>query len=100
MAVKSTTFQVALIVILIVGLLLIIQSSWTLAQLNKTVADACNCSGVTDQDVNSLKMYAIITLLVGLGVVVYAILMFIMPTSEKRKEFQKRISARFASQNA
>jgi uncharacterized membrane protein YgaE (UPF0421/DUF939 family) len=99
MAVRSTTFQIAIIVMLVVAIILIIQSSWTLAQLNKTVGEGCSCSGVTDQDLNSLRMFNIITILVGLGVSVYAVLMLIMPTKAKREEVKGRIASRFASQN-
>jgi len=101
MAVKSSTFQIALIVILIIGVILIIQSSWTLAQLNKTIGDGCNCSGVSNQELDSLRLFAILTLLAGLGVIVYAILMLMMPSKqEKPKEVQGHIASRFASQNA
>jgi hypothetical protein len=99
MAVKSSTFQIALLVILIVGIILIIQSSWTLAQLNKTVGDACSCSGVTDQDLTSLRMFATVTLFAGIGVIVYAVLMLIMPGGSKVDHSQHgRIASRFASQ--
>lgn len=99
MAVRSSTFQIALIVILIVGIILIIQSSWTLAQLNKTVGDTCNCSGVTDQDLTSLRMFAIITLFVGIGVIIYATLMLMMPGKVKSEHHERgHIASRFASQ--
>lgn len=100
MAVRSITFQIALIVIIIVGIILIIQSSWTLAQLNKTRGDNCACSGITDQELNSLRIYSIITLLVGLGIIVYAILMFLMPTKEKRMVLHDKIAERFSSKSA
>lgn len=99
MAVKSSTFQIALVVILIIGVILIIQSLWTLAQLNKTIGDTCNCSGVTDQDLTGLRMFSIITLLAGLGAMIYAILMLMMPVKIKREPVQGHIASRFASQN-
>lgn len=99
MVVKSSTFQIALIVILIIGVILIIQSSWTLAQLNKTIGDACNCSGVTDQDLTSLRMFAILTLFAGIGVMIYAILMLMMPGKNKIDTSPSHIATRFASQN-
>lgn len=99
MAVRSSTFQIALIVILIIGVILIVQSTWTLAQLNKTIGSECNCSGVTDQDLNSLRAFSVITLLVGLGVIVYAILMLLMPSKQKQVMNQGYIATRFASQN-
>lgn len=104
MAVRSITFQIALIVLIIVGIILIVQSSWTLTQLNKTVGDTCACSGVTDQELNSLRIMSILTLLIGLGIIVYAIIMFIMPTKEKRQKLQEKlhnkIAERFATKSA
>lgn len=105
MSVKSSTYQIALIVILIIGIILIIHSSWVLSQLNKTVGNDCSCSGVTDQDLNALKTFTIITLLSGLGIVIYAVLMLIWPATQRetqnydRSESQRYIASRFASQN-
>jgi hypothetical protein len=105
MTVKSLTFQIALLVIIVVGIILIIQSSWTMAQLNKTVGDGCTCSGVVDQEITNLKLYSLMTLILGLGIIVYAILMFVMysgsrgdhHTSERRVRESGMIASRFAS---
>jgi hypothetical protein len=96
MAVRTVTFQVALLVIVIVGIILIIQSSWTLAQLNKTIGDDCACSGTTDQDLNSLRIFSIITMLMGIGIIVYAVIMYMIPTKEKRHEVRDEVRNKIA----
>lgn len=97
MPVRTTTFQVAMIVIIIVAVLIIIHSSWTLAQLNKTTGDACTCSGVSDMDINNLRIYSVFMILVGIGILVYAVLMLLMPTAEKRQAYRQGITERFSS---
>jgi phage shock protein PspC (stress-responsive transcriptional regulator) len=96
MAVRTITFQIALIVIIVVAVLIIINSSWNLAQLNKTVGDACTCSGISDMDINNLRIYSVFMLLVGIGLLVYAVLMFLMPTAEKRMALRQGIAERYS----
>jgi phage shock protein PspC (stress-responsive transcriptional regulator) len=95
MTVKSVTFQVALVIIIIVAVLIIIQSSWTLSQLSRLSGDPCECSGVTDMEIYNLRMYSIIMLIVGLGILIYAILMMLMPGGEKRHASGTHINERF-----
>ena len=95
MAVASITFRVALIVIVIVAVLIIIHASWSLSQISSTRGDDCACSGVSDGDLNSLRIYNIIMLLVGIGLLVYAIVMWLIPTAEARKVQGARMRDRF-----
>lgn len=96
MAVRTVTFQVAMIVIIVVAVLIIIHSSWTLAQLNRTVGDSCVCSGTTDMDINNLRIYSVFMVLVGIGIMIYAVLMLLIPTAEKRMALRQGITERFA----
>ncbi len=96
MAVRTTTFQIALIVIIIVGILIVIHASWTLAQLNRTVGTACACSGASDNDLNNLRTYSIIMLLVGIGILFYSVIMFLVPTSARRDEVSGSVRERFS----
>lgn len=91
MPVRSITFQIALLVIIIVGVLIIIHSSWTLSQLNRVVGDTCPCSGVTDQELNNSRILTIIMLLIGIAIVIYALIMFFLPTAERREEYRERL---------
>jgi len=86
-----------MIVIIVVAVLIIIHSSWTLAQLNRTVGDSCTCSGITDMDINNLRIYSVLMLLAGIGILVYAVLMLLMPTAEKRMALRQGITERYAN---
>lgn len=81
--VKVSTFQIALIVIIVVGVLIAIHASWTLSQLNRTEGDSCACSGVSDGDLNGLKMMSVLLLLVGIGIIIYGVIMLLLPMNEK-----------------
>lgn len=90
MPVRTITFQIALLVIVIVGVLIIIHSSWTLSQLNRVVGDTCVCSGVTDRELNNSRILTIIMLIIGIAIVIYALIMFFVPTAEHREMYRER----------
>ena len=90
MADKVSSYWIALIVIIVVGILIIIHSSWTLTQLNRTVGDTCACSGVSDMDLNNLKVMSVIMLLVGIGILIYAIIMMLLPMEDRRRIYMER----------
>ena len=91
MPVRSITFQIALLVIVIVGVLIIIHSSWTLSQLNRVVGDTCACSGVTDHELNHSRILSIIMLIIGIAIIIYAMIMFFVPTAERRDMYRERV---------
>lgn len=95
MAVKSITFQVALMVIIIVGLLIVIHSAWTLGQLNRIVGDDCPCSGVDDHELNHSRTFSTVMLLAGIGIMIYAVIMLLVPTSVKRDNLRAATRERF-----
>jgi len=82
MAVRTLTFQITLLVIIIVGLLIVIHSAWTLSELNRTNGDSCDCSGVSDHEITNLRIYSIFMLLIGFGMMVYAVVMFLVPVGD------------------
>ena len=92
MAVRTITFQVALIVIIIVGILIVIHSAWMLAELNRVNGTPCPCSGVTDVELNRSRTFSILMLLIGLGIIIYAVVMFFIPTSERREYYRERLA--------
>lgn len=95
MSVSVTSLRIAMIVIIVVAVLIIIEASWSLQTINSTAGDACNCSGVSTDQLNSLRTLEIIMLLVGIGIAVYAVVMLILPTSKARAEAGERIRERF-----
>jgi len=80
MAVSLASYQIVLIVIILIGIILVIHAAWVLAELNKTVGDQCLCSGVSDQEISSLRVYTIIGLLVGIGAIIFGVIMFFIPS--------------------
>ena len=87
MAVRTTTFRVTLLIIIIVAILIIVNSLWTLWFLNKSVDAKCVCTQEVSSDAAGLRAYSIIMLLVGFGIGAYAVAMYFMPTAEKRDRF-------------
>lgn len=83
MTVRNLSFQIALVIIIVIAILIIIHASWTLAQLNRTVGDSCTCSGVSDMDLNNLKMMSVLMLLVGIGILIYAVIMLLLPMGDR-----------------
>jgi hypothetical protein len=83
MTVRNSTFQIALVITIVVAILIIIYASWSLAQLNRTVGDSCTCSGVTDVELNNLKMMSVLILLVGIGILIYAVIMLLLPMGDR-----------------
>ena len=94
MAVRSSTFQIAMIVLIIVGILIVIHSSWTLSQLRRIVGDTCDCSGVTDHELRHTRGFAILMLLIGIAVIIYAVVLLVIPTAEKREHYRSQLSER------
>ncbi len=77
---------IALIVIIIVAVLIIIEASWSLWAVNSTVGnETCNCSGISNSSLSSLRTFETIMLLLGIGLLIYAIVLLIIPTPEKRR---------------
>lgn len=95
MAVRTITFQVALVIIIVIGILMIIHSAWTISQVNRTNGDDCACSGISDSELNSLRMYSIFMIVIGVALIIYAIVMFLIPTAEVRQEYSTQIRERF-----
>uniref|UniRef100_A0A6C0CGM4 Uncharacterized protein n=1 Tax=viral metagenome TaxID=1070528 RepID=A0A6C0CGM4_9ZZZZ len=87
---KITAFRIALVVIIVVAILIIIHAAWTLAQANRTVGDTCACSGVTDMDLYNLKVMSVFMLLIGIGLLIYGVVMILLPMEEKRHIFMER----------
>ena len=82
MAVSQLTFRIFLVIILIVAIIVIIQSSWSLWLTERTEGDSCACSGVTTPQLDSKRILDIITLLVGIALLIYAVLLlFLTPDS-------------------
>jgi len=94
MAVRTTTFFVALIIIVVVAILIIIQSSWSIWLTNTVEGDDCDCSGVTDSDLSSLRVFNIIMIIIAIGLIIYAVILYFIPTAEARERtsesFRKR----------
>ena len=63
--------------------------------MNSTAGDTCACSGVSDGQLTALRTYSIIALLVAIGVLIYAVIMLLIPTSEARTQFVDRSRQRF-----
>lgn len=95
MGVRTTTFRVALLIIVIVCVLIIVSASWTMWFDNIVEGSTCTCSGVSDNDKTMLRNFQIIMLLVGIGVLIYAIVMFFIPTAERREEARRHMHERF-----
>jgi heme/copper-type cytochrome/quinol oxidase subunit 4 len=85
MGVNLATFQIVLIVTIIVGVIMIIYSAWVMTQLNSTVGDECLCSGVSTQQVNSLYIFSVITLLIGIALVIHGVIfLFLQGAGDRR----------------
>ena len=95
MGVSSTTFRIALLVIIIVAILIITQSAWAIWFANRSGGDSCACSGVNDNDIFSLRSYNIFMLLIGIGILVYALVMLTMPGYEKRRRAGEYVREKF-----
>jgi len=93
---SPTASLIALIVIIIVAVLIIIEASWTLWMVNTVKStDTCICSGVSPSTISSLRAYEIVMLLLGLGILIYAIVLLIIPTKEKRQKVLRSTGRRF-----
>lgn len=90
MTVRNSTYQIALVILIIVAILAIIYSSWTLAQLNRTVGDTCACSGVSDMDLNNLKMMSVLMLIAGIAILIYAVVMMLLPMGDRSVVIMER----------
>lgn len=96
-----TASLIALIVIIIVAVLIIIEASWSLWLVNTVKTnDICECSGVSSSSIGSLRAYEIVMLIIGLGLLVYAIVLLIIPTPEKRKATFASTGRRFERASA
>ena len=80
MTVSQLTFRIFLVIILIVAIIVIIQASWSLWFDGRIKGDSCDCSGVTDPQIKSKRILDIITLLIGIALLIYAVvLLFLCP---------------------
>ena len=91
MGVNLATFQIVLIVMIIVGVILIVHSAWVLSQLNSTIGDECLCSGVSTSQVNSLYIFSVMVLLVGIAMIIYALVLFMTSGSGEKHSKRRRL---------
>ena len=91
MTVRTTTFRVALLIIVIIAILVVIEASWSIWFVNRSGGDDCPCTGITNSNINSMRGFQIFMLILGSALIVYAVLMFYIPTAEKRQVAGQRI---------
>lgn len=93
MGVRTTTFRVALMIIVIVAILVIIEASWSIWFVNRSGGDDCPCTGITNSNINSMRGFQIFMLIAGIALIVYAVVMFYIPTAEKRRVVGERVQS-------
>lgn len=96
MPVRTTTFRVALAIILLIAILIIIEASWSIWFVNRSGGDDCPCTGITNSNINSMRGYQVFMLIAGIVLLIYAIVMFYIPTAEKRRVAGERVSSQIA----
>ena len=72
--------RIILIVVLIVAVLVIIQSSWNIWTLNQVVGDDCACSGLSDGGVSAPTIFNIVMLVVGILLALWIVYLLLQST--------------------
>jgi hypothetical protein len=96
MPVRTTTFRVALAIILLVAILIIIEASWSIWFVNRSGGDDCPCTGITNSNINSMRGYQVFMLILGIVLLIYAIVMFYIPTAERRRVAGERVRSQIS----
>lgn len=69
----NMSLKIAIIIIVIVCIIILIQSIWTISKLGQIKGDSCNCSGISDEELDNLRIYSIISIIAASVGLIFAL---------------------------